>query len=125
MKAKLLLMLLLVVSIGSSVYASNHKARKMKYKTKEVQVRNMRRSSFDPTIQVNETNGILLLTFQYSLHDADITIIDKDGNEVIKEQQSIIYEGRIISIPMADAYPYSIEITSPTVDIEGEIVLEE
>lgn len=124
MKAKLLLMLLLVVSIGSSVYASNHKARKMKYKTKEVQVRNMRRSSFDPTIQVNETNGILLLTFQYSLHDADITIIDKDGNEVIKEQQTIIYEGRIISIPVVGGYPYSVEIISSTMEIQGEITLE-
>lgn len=124
MKAKLLLMLLLVVSIGSSVYAGNYKARKMKYKTKEVQAMNMSRSSFDPTIQVNETNGILLLTFQYLLDDADITITDKNGNEMIQELQTTIYEGRVISVSETNGYPYSVEIISPTIEIQGEIVLE-
>lgn len=124
MKAKLLLMLLLVVSIGSFVYAGNHKARKMKYKTKEVRAMNMCRSPFDPTIQINETNGILLLTFQYSLDDADITITDKNGNEIIQELQTTIYGGRVISVSETNGYPYSVEIISPTIEIQGEIVLE-
>lgn len=84
----------------------------------------MPRSPFNPTIQVNEVNGILLLTFQYSLDDADITIIDKNGNEVMHEQQTVIYEGRVVSIPEAGGYPYSVEIKSSTVDVQGEIILE-
>lgn len=124
MKAKLLLMLFWV-SLGLGVSASEHHKKKPRVRNNAVNRAIMVKSIFDPSIQAEDINDCLYLTFQFSLQDADITIIDKDGNEVIKEQQTIIYEGRIISIPMADAYPYSIEITSPTVDIEGEIVLEE
>lgn len=124
MKAKLVFILLLVFSFSLSGAAAHHHSR-AKYKTKKAQGRVMTRSPFNPTIQVNEVNGILLLTFQYSLDDADITIIDKNGNEVMHEQQTVIYEGQVVSIPEAGGYPYSVEITSPIVDIQGEIVLEE
>lgn len=123
MKAKLVFILLLVFSFSLSVFATHHK-RNAKFKQKNRREHVMNRSPFNPTIQVNEVNGILLLTFQYSLDDADITIIDKNGNEVMHEQQTVIYEGRVVSIPEADGYPYSVEITSPIVDIQGEIVLE-
>ena len=76
-------------------------------------------------MQAEDIDDCLYLTFRFSLNDADITIIDKYGNEVVKEQKSLIYEGRVITIPQSDGYPYSFEITSPTVDIEGEVVLEE
>lgn len=123
MKAKLVFILLLVFSFSLSVFATHHK-RNAKYKLRKAESV-MTRSPFNPTIQVNEVNGILLLTFQYSLDDADITIIDKNGNEVMHKHQTVIYEGRVVSIPEADGYPYSVEITSPIVDIQGEIVLEE
>lgn len=123
MKAKLVFILLLVFSFSLSVFATHHK-RNAKYKLRKAESV-MTRSPFNPTIQVNEVNGILLLTFQYSLDDADITIIDKNGNEVMHEQQTVIYEGQVVSIPEAGGYPYSVEITSPIVDIQGEIVLEE
>lgn len=123
MKAKLVFILLLVFSFSLSGAAAHHHSR-AKYKTKKAQGRVMTRSPFNPTIQVNEVNDILLLTFQYSLDDADITIIDKNGNEVMHEQQTVIYEGRVVSIPEADGYPYSVEIKSSTVDVQGEIILE-
>ncbi len=121
MKAKLVLMLLFVISFSLSAATSHRSKAKYKQRKKE---HVMTRAPFDPTIHVDEVNGILLLTFQYSLEDADITITDKNGNEVMHEQQTVIYEGRVASIPEADGYPYSVEITSPTVDIQGEIVLE-
>lgn len=123
MKAKLVFMLLFVIPFSLSVAAVHYQA-KAKYKTKEARGRAMTRAPFDPTIHVDEVNGILLLTFQYSLDNADITITDKNGNEVMHEQQTVIYEGRTVSIPEADGYPYSVEITSPSIDIQGEITLE-
>lgn len=123
MNAKLLLMLLLLLPFSLSTSAVNRRA-KGKYENMKVREHVMRRSPFNPTIQVNEVNNYLLLTFQYSLNDADIIISDRNGNEVVKEQQTIIHEGRTISIPETDGYPYSVEITSPTVDIQGEITLE-
>lgn len=123
MKAKLLLMLFLV-SLGLGVYASEHPKKKPHARC-EVKDKTARtRSVFEPSVQVEDINDCLYLTFLFSLDDANITILDKDGYEVVKEQQTIIYEGRTISIPMADAYPYSIEITSPTVLIYGDIILE-
>lgn len=123
MKAKLVFILLLVFSFSLSVFAIHHK-RNARFKQKDRREHTMSRSPFNPTIQVDEVNGILLLTFQYSLDDADITIIDKNGNEVMHEQQTVIYEGRVVSILEADGYPYSVEIISPTVDVQGEIILE-
>lgn len=82
------------------------------------------RKVFDPSIRAEDINNCLYLTFQFLLENADITIQDKDGNKVVNEQQILIYEGRVIVIPQADSYPYSIEIVSPTIEIQGEIVLE-
>ncbi len=77
---------------------------------------------FDMTIQ--EQNGILNILFHSPLSDAEITITDKDGNIVINESKSLIYEGKTLYIYSADNYPYSIEITSPILDLTGEITLE-
>lgn len=120
MKAKLLLMLFLV-SLGLGAFASErHKKPHARLKVAD---RVMTRAPFDPSVQVEDINDCLYLTFQFSLYDAEVTILDRNGSEVIKEQQTIIYEGCNIIIPMADAYPYSIQIISPTMIIQGEIVL--
>lgn len=123
MKAKLLLVLFLV-SLSLGVFASE-RHRKRPHARCQADQEIMRRVPFDPSIQAEDIDDCLYLTLQFSLDDADITILDKDGNEVIKEQQTIIYEGRTISFLETDAYPYSIEITSPILNIFGEIVLEE
>lgn len=124
MKAKLLLALFLV-SLGLGASASERHRKKPHAHCKAYKMAVETRSPFNPSIQAEDINDCLCLTFQFSLCDADITILDKYGNEVVKEQQTIIYEGRTISFPETDAYPYSIEITSPKVEILGEIVLEE
>lgn len=124
MKAKFLFMLFLV-SLCSGAFAAEHRKKTARVHIKIVGARVLTRTPFEPFMQAEDINDCLYLTFQFSLQDADITIIDKEGNEVIKEQQTIIYEGRIISIPMANDYPYSVEITSPVVEILGEVVLDE
>lgn len=121
MKAKLLFMLLFVIPF--SLLATTNYRKRAKYKQRKAESV-MHRAPLGPTIQVDEVNGILLLAFQYPLEDAEISITDKHGSEVMYEQQTIIYEGRVVSIPEADGYPYSIEIISPAVEIQGEIVLE-
>lgn len=123
MKAKFALMLFLVL-LGLEGFASERPKKKPHVRCKVDHKTIMKRSFFEPSVQAEDINDCLYLTFQFSLHDTDITIKDKNGNEVVNEQQTLIYEGRVIAIPQSDDYPYSIEITSPTVEIQGEIVLE-
>lgn len=122
MKAKLLLVLFLVL-LGLGAFASEHRKKRPRAHCKVLE-RIATRAPFDPSIQAEDIDDCLYLKFQFSLNDADIIIIDKDGNEVVKEQQTIIYVGRTAVIQEADSYPYSIQITSPTKEIQGEIVLE-
>lgn len=123
MKTKLLLTLFLVL-LSFGAFASEHHKKRSRTRCK-VQNRVATRVPFEPSIQTEDINDCLYLTFQFSLYDADITILDKDGNEVVKVQQTLIYEGYPVAIPMADAYPYFIEIISPAVEIQGEVTLEE
>lgn len=122
MKAKLLLVLFLV-SLGLGAFASDRHKKRPRASCK-VHERIATRAPFDPIVQVEDINDCLYLTFQFSLDEADITILDKDGNEVLKEQQTLLYEGRVITISQSDVYPYFIEIISPVVVIQGEIILE-
>lgn len=123
MKAKLL-MTLFLVSLGFGAFASEQHKKRPRTHCKVQNRTVMTRVPFEPSIRTEDINDCLYLTFQFSLYDADITILDKDGNEVMHKQQTVIYEGRVVSIPEADGYPYSVEIKSPTVDVQGEIVLE-
>ena len=116
-------MMLFLVSLGCGVLASErHKKEPRAYC--KVQNKVVTRVPFEPSLRIEDINDCLYLTFQFSLDDANITIFDKDGNTVAKEQQTLIYEGYPVTIPMADGYPYSIEIIPPAVEIQGEIVLE-
>lgn len=122
MKAKLLLMLLFIsFSVCSSV--AKHRRKKPRAFVESVCREGMIRSPFTPVVQTNDIDNCLLLTFQFSLDDADISIRDKDGHEIINEQRTAIYEGKTVSVSKADSYPYYIEIVSPTVDIQGEVIL--
>lgn len=125
MKAKLLLMLFLVsLSLGVFALESGEKKKIPQLHASTEQRGNMKRIPARPFAQVEDINDCLYITFQRSFEDVDITIRDKEGNEVVNDQQTAIYEGRVIAIPQSDGYPYSIVITSPTVDIHGEIILE-
>ena len=84
MKAKLLLMLLLV-SLGLGAFASEeHKKPHAHLKAQDRTI--MTRVPFEPLIQAEDINDCLYLTFQFSLYDTDVTILDKNGSEVVKEQ---------------------------------------
>lgn len=122
MKAKLLLMLLMsLLSLG--IFASencNNKCR-LRLFVKDKLDTSMKRSLIRP----EDINACLYITFQQSFENVDITIRDKEGNEVVNDQQTAIYEGHVITIPQSNGYPYSIVITSSMVNIQGEIVLED
>lgn len=45
-------------------------------------------------LTADETDGNLIIAFQSSLEEADITVTDKDGSIVISEFKSSIYEGK-------------------------------
>lgn len=61
---------------------------------------------------------------RFPLSDADIIVADKDGNTVVYEPQTSSFGGKVFYIHAPKGYPYIIEISSPAVDIVGEIVLE-
>ena len=126
MKAKLLLMLLMsLLSLG--IFASencNNKCR-LRLFVKDKLDTSVKRSLIRPFAQVEDINACLYITFQQSFENVDITIRDKEGNEVVNDQQTAIYEGHVITIPQSNGYPYSIVITSSMVNIQGEIVLED
>lgn len=75
MKAKLLLMLFLV-SLSLGVFASEHHQKKPHAVVAT-------RIPFIFSVQAEDINDCLYLTFQFSLDDADITMLDKDGNEKV------------------------------------------
>lgn len=78
---------------------------------------------FDFTVE--DTDGVLQIVFIGSLYEADVVVTDKNGTVVWEESCTSIYEGKTICIPNADDYPYALEITSPVMDVSGEITLVE
>ena len=78
---------------------------------------------FDYTVE--DTDGVLQIVFIGSLYEADVVVTDKNGTVVWEESCTSIYEGKTICIPNADDYPYALEITSPVMDVSGEITLVE
>ncbi len=124
MKTKLFLFLL-IISLNLNICGANKK-RKPQYRTISTTERSMTRSSLIPSCLIEETNNnSILLTFQFSLNNTDIIIKDCNGNNIDSEQGTFIYYGKTVSIENTDSYPYFIEITSPTIDILGKIILEE
>lgn len=83
------------------------------------------RSLLDFKIEVQDEDDTLILLFQSPLPNAEITITDKDGNIVVYEPQTTICKGKTLFIYTPNTYPYKLKITSPTMEITGEIVEEE
>lgn len=126
MKAKLFMILLAVLFIVPMSGAVNKpRKRPVHLSTYEIHGKTVTRAPIDYTIDINDNSNCLQIIFRFLLYDADITVTDKSGNVVISEQQTSIYEGKALYIYTPEDYPYTIEITSPTVDITGEITLEE
>ena len=73
---------------------------------------------------VKGTNCISIL-FLSDLPNANICVSDKNGKTVISETNSDIYIGKTLIINSPNEYPYYIEIISPTMEIIGEIGIEE
>lgn len=83
------------------------------------------RVPIDYTIEATGDENSLQIIFLFPMQEADITLTDKNGNVVIEENQVNSYEGKTLYVPAPKAYPYTLVLTSPAVDITGEIVLEE
>lgn len=123
MKAKflfILLSVLFVIPVGATI--TKHKNRKSKIRILKFYREVQTRSPLDFNMSVNDGDNVLQILFQSPLPDAEIIVIDKDGNTVIDESQTSIYEGKTLYIYTPDAYPYTIRITSPILDVTGEII---
>lgn len=126
MKAKLFMILLVVLFIVPTSGAVNKpRKRPVLLRKHETRKNVLPRIPIDYTIDVSNNDNCLQILFQFPLHESDITVADKNGNIIINEQQTSIYEGKALYIYTPEDYPYTIEITSPAVDITGEITLEE
>ena len=126
MKTKVLFILLSILFI-IPVNAMPHKRPRHKVNAKIIsssyKVNTRSPLFFDLT--ADEIDSNLIITFQSFLDEADITVIDKNGVTVAFESKASIHEGKTVNIPAPEADFYTIKITSPTIDVTGEITLEE
>lgn len=104
---------------------ASEKERKIHYKNSVRTERIITRVPIDYTIEATGNENSLQIIFLFPMQEADITLTDKNGNVVIEENQVNSYEGKILYVPAPKAYPYTLVLTSPAVDITGEIALEE
>lgn len=126
MKAKFLFILLSVLFIIPTDAATVKKGKsRSRIHSLTIEHRKTTRSFLEFDMTVEDKENTLIVLFQSSLPDAEITITDKDGNVVAHEPLTFIYEGKVLHIYTPNAYPYAIEIISPTMDVTGEIVQEE
>lgn len=75
-------------------------------------------------MSVASVNNTLSIMFTGYLPDADITVTDANGNIVIQQTLVTISTGTTLYVSPDDSYPYDIMITSPTLDVVGQIINE-
>lgn len=126
MKTKLLFILLSVLFI-IPMSAMPHKKHRHKVNTKIINShsKSIFRSPLFFNLTADEIDDNLTITFQSALEEADITVTDKDGNVVVSEFKTSIYEGKTVNIYAPESDIYTIEITSPIIDVTAEITLNE
>lgn len=85
------------------------------------------RSIFNYHFSVSDKNNHLQFVFHSFLSDSNILITDANGSIVAFDSNVDIYDGMSVTIPIYNetAYPYYVEISSPTLDIEAEITQKE
>ena len=99
MKAKLFMILLVVLFIVPISGAVNKpRKRPVLLRKHETRKNVLPRIPIDYTIDVSNNDNCLQILFQFPLHESDITVADKNGNIVINEQQTSIYEGKTLYI---------------------------
>ncbi len=125
MKTKLLMLFLISLFISPVSKAATKREKRYHYQEKARTERISTRFPIDYTIEVAGDEANLQIIFLFPLHEADIIVTDKNGNVVIEENLTNAQEGKVLYIHSPKAYPYTLVLTSPAVDITGEITLEE
>ena len=77
---------------------------------------------YDVDMTVESVNNTLSIMFTGYLPDANITVTDANGNIVIQQTLVTISTGTTFYVTPDDSYPYDIVITSPALDIVGQII---
>jgi hypothetical protein len=126
MKTKLLFILLLVLFI-IPMNAMPYKKHRHQVNAKIIHShsKSIFRSPLFFNLTADEVDENLTITFQSALEEADITVTDKDGNVVVSEFKTSIYEGKAVNVYAPESDIYTIEITSPIIDVTAEITLNE
>lgn len=126
MKTKVLFILLSVLFI-IPVNAIPHKRHRHKVNAKIISS-NYKVNTRSPlffNLTADEVDDNLTITFQSVLEETDITVTDKNGHIIASELNSSIYEGKTVNIYAPESDIYTIEITSPIIDVTAEITLNE
>ncbi|RGV55449.1 hypothetical protein DWW10_07895 [Bacteroides intestinalis] len=126
MKTRVLFILLSVLFI-IPVNAIPHKRHRHKVNAKIISS-NYKVNTRSPlffNLTADEVDDNLTITFQSVLEETDITVTDKNGNIIASELNSSIYEGKTVNIYAPESDIYTIEITSPIIDVTAEITLNE
>lgn len=79
---------------------------------------------YDVDMTVESVNNTLSIMFTGYLPDASIIVTDAYGNIVIQQSLVTISTGTTFYVTPDDSYPYDIVITSPALDIVGQIINE-
>jgi len=106
------------------INAATDKRKKAYIQNVSIERKAATRAPLDFNITIKDRDNTLVLIFLSPLPNADVTITDSNGNAVINEPQTTIYEGKMLYIHAPNAYPYMIEITSPSMNVTGEITRE-
>lgn len=118
---------ILFATLALSVFSSTPKGDGTEHEIRITYLKNKRVSRslnyFD--LSVSDRNNYLQIVFHSFLSNSDICITDANGNVVAFDRNVNVYDGMVITIPIFEetAYPYYVEVTSPTLDIEAEITL--
>ncbi|WP_373721609.1 DUF3244 domain-containing protein [Bacteroides heparinolyticus] len=124
MKAKIFIFLLALLIVAPMNAVVNLQKRNARFDKQIEKKHVVTRSPINYTIDVSGDETCLQIMLRFPLSDADIIVADKDGNTVVYEPQTSSFGGKVFYIHAPKGYPYIIEISSPAVDIVGEIVLE-
>lgn len=125
-KTKMLMMFLALLSMMPVNKATAEVTKKVKHFNPTFQNNKaVTRLPIDYTIDTTGDENCLQIIFMFPMREADITLTDKNGNVVLEENQVNSYEGKTLYVQTPNAYPYTLVLTSPAIDITGEITLEE
>lgn len=123
MNGKVLLFLLLMLILPSSMSSTILRRRIARVIRLHEKIR--LKSGGTHSFTAEEVGQNLIIRFEYSLENAEITVKDQYGNVVYQEGEVPIYEGKTVVLSSSDSYPYYVEVNSSVGTITGEIVVDE